>query len=64
MDGGYVATEVVLAREGTSTGWMWAGVGFGPVGVMGLLVRLEIKGPSKGSRTIGTLVPLLRIVRD
>jgi len=62
MDGGHVATKVVLAREGTSAGWMWAHVGLGPVGVMGLPVGLEIKGPSEGSRTIGALILLLRIV--
>jgi len=59
-----VATEIMLAREGTSAGWMRAGVGLGPVGVMGLPVGLEIKGSSKGSRTIRTLILLLRILRD
>lgn len=48
MDGGHVAAEVVLAREGTSTGRMRAGVGLGPVGVVGLPVSLKIKGPGEG----------------
>jgi hypothetical protein len=48
MDGSHMATEVVLAREGASTGWMRARVGLGPVGIMGFLVGLEIKSPSEG----------------
>ena len=47
VDGGHVAAEVMLAREGTSAGWMRAHVGLGPVRVMGLPVSLEIKGPSE-----------------
>jgi len=62
MDGGYVATEVMLTREGTPAGWVWARVGLGPLRVMGLLVGLEIKGPGEGSRTAGALVLLLRVV--
>ena len=50
MDGGHVATEVMLARKGTAAGWLRAHVGFGPVRVMGLPVGLEIKGPSKGCK--------------
>ena len=48
MNGGHVAPEVMLAREGPSTGWMRARMGLGPVGVVGFLVSLEIKGPSEG----------------
>ena len=48
MDSGHMATEVMLAGEGTSAGGMRARVGLGPVGVMGLPVGLEIKGPSEG----------------
>jgi len=59
-----VATEIMLARERTTTGWMWAHVRLGPVRVMGLPVRLEIESPSKGSRAIGALILLLRIVGD
>lgn len=62
MNGSHVAAEIVFAGEGTSTRWMGAGVGLGPVGVMGFPVGLEIKGPSEGSRTIGALILLLRIV--
>lgn len=62
MNGGHVATEVMFAGERTSTRRMRARVGLGPVGVVRLPVRLEIKGPSKGPRTIGALVFLLRII--
>ena len=48
MNGSHVAAEVMLAREGASTGWMRAHMGLRPVGVMGFPVGLEIKGPSKG----------------
>jgi len=61
MNGSHVTTEVVLAREGASTGWMRARMGLGPVGVMGFPMGLEIKGPSEGSRTIRALILLLRV---
>ena len=48
VDGGYVAAKVMLTREGTAAGWVRARVGLGPVGVVGLLVSLEIKGASEG----------------
>jgi len=64
VDGSHVTAKIVLAREGTSTGRMGASVGLGPVGVMGFPVGLEIKGPSEGSWTIGTLILLLRIIRN
>ena len=50
MDGGHVATEVMLSGEGTATGWMRARVGFGPVGVVSFPVGLEIEGASKGCK--------------
>jgi len=62
VDGGHVATEVMLAGEGTSARWMGAHVGLVSMGVVGLPVGLEIEGPSEGSRTIGALVLLLRVV--
>ena len=51
MDGGHVATEVMLAREGTSAGWMQTHVGLGPVGVVGLPVGFQIEGPGEGYET-------------
>jgi hypothetical protein len=48
VDGGHVTTEIMLARERASAGRMGAGVGLGPVGVVGLPMGLEIEGPSKG----------------
>jgi len=62
MDGGHVATEVMLAREGASAGWMQTHMGLGPVRVVGLPVGLEIEGSSKGSGTIRALILLLRVV--
>ena len=47
VNGGHVATKVMLAREGTSTGRVGTGVGFGPVGVVSLPVGLKIEGPSE-----------------
>ena len=48
MNGGHVATEVMLARERARAGWMRARMGLGPVWVMSFPVSLEIKGPSEG----------------
>jgi len=62
MDGGHVATEIMLAGERPSARWMRAGVGLRPVRVVGFPMGLEIEGPSEGSRTIGALILLLRIV--
>jgi len=62
MYGGHVATEVVLAGERPSARRMGAGVGLGPVGVVRLPMGFEIEGPGEGSRTIGALILLLRIV--
>lgn len=62
VDGSYVATKIMLTGEGTAAGWVRARVGLGPVRVVGLPVSLEIKGASEGSRTIGALVLLLRII--
>ena len=52
MNGGHVTTEVVLARERSSTRWMRACMRLGPVRVMCLLVGLEIKGPSESWKQI------------
>jgi len=62
MYGSHVAAKVVLAGERASARRMRAGVGLGPVGVVGLPMGLEIEGPGEGSRTIGALILLLRIV--
>lgn len=62
VDGGYVAAEVMLAGKGSPAGWVWASVGLRPVRVVGFPVGLEVEGPSEGSRTVGALVLLLRIV--
>lgn len=47
MDSGYMATEIVLAGERTSTGWVRACMWLGPVRVMSFSVGLEIEGPSE-----------------
>ena len=48
MDSSYVTTEVMLARERTTTGRVRATVRLGPVGVVGLPVGLKVEGPSEG----------------
>ena len=48
MDSGHVTAEIVLARERTTTGRVRARVRLSPVGVMGLLMGLEIKGSGEG----------------
>jgi len=48
MYGGHVATKVVLAGERASARRLGAGVGLGPVRVVGLPMGLEIEGPSEG----------------
>lgn len=62
VDGSYVATKVMFTGEGAAAGWVRARVGLGPVRVVGLPMSLEIEGASEGSRTIGALVLLLRII--
>jgi len=56
MNADQMTTEVMLAREGPSTGLVWACEWLGAMRVMRRHVGLQVVCPSESSRTVGALI--------